>query len=121
MVHRPKNSTNSRGKPWPRYVNVAAALWLFASAFAWPHVQVLRAATWMIAVAMYVTGLWAVRAPSIRYANTVLAALLALATLAFRYADWPTVVNNLFVAVLVIIVSLVPNNADARPHRPAAR
>lgn len=110
----------ANGGGWARYVNVAASVWLFLSAFAWPHAAAARADTWITAVLMFVVAIWAIEKPMVRYANTVLAAWLFLSTPALRGANNATLWNNLIVAIVVFIFSLISSQeGTTTPNRPA--
>jgi hypothetical protein len=116
----PGNRAGSDGS-WARFVNALAAVWLFISAFAWPHSAALHENSWVTAVLMFIAAIWAVEKPMIRYANTVLAIWLFLSTAAMRGANETTTWNNLIVAIVVFIFSLVSSRSrTTRPDRPAA-
>lgn len=102
---------------WARYSNAVAAVWLFVSAFLWPHTNVQQANSWPIALLMLGAALTGLKLPAARYANTILAAWLFFATLLVG-SSLTTMWNNIIVAAVVFSFSLVPN---ARRRPPARR
>jgi hypothetical protein len=95
---------------WPRFVNIALGLWLFASAFLLPHQGNTRFNDWMIGLLVASTALSAVWAPAMRWANTYLAVALAFWALVLEYSSRVTRVHDLVVAGLIFVVSLVPGD-----------
>ncbi len=106
---------------WARYLNALIAAWLFISAFAWGHTVPLRQDTWIVGILMFVTALIAMATPGFRWVNTVLAIWLFISTLAFPHRTPGTLWNNLIVAVVVFLLSLVPSNARVGGTTPAHR
>ncbi len=94
---------------WPRYLNALIAAWLFISAFAWSHTMPLRQDTWIVGVLMFISALIAIGTPGFRWVNTVLAVWLFFSTLAFPHHVGGTLWNNLIVAVVVFLLSLIPS------------
>lgn len=101
-------------------MNIVAALWLFFSAFSWPHNRALRTDTSLVAVLMFIVAIWATSKPALRFANTVLAVWLFVSSFFLRPTNgalW----NNTLVAIVVFVLSLIPaSSGTARPGRPAA-
>jgi hypothetical protein len=90
-----------------RLANVTLGLWLFVSAFLWPHTPGSRANTWVLG--LIIATIAAVGStPTIRALSTVPALWLLFSS--FWIADMTnaTMWNNAIVAVLVSILSLVP-------------
>lgn len=94
---------------WARYLNALIAAWLFISAFVWPHTVPLRQDTWIVALLMFVTALIAIATPGFRWVNTVLAIWLFISTLAIHHRNPGTLWNNIIVAAVVFLLSLVPS------------
>jgi len=107
---------------WPRYVNALIAAWLFISAFAWPHARDQFTNSWVVGVLMFIAALLALGAPMIRFANTILAIWLVISTLAMGVVHIGTLWNNVIVAVVAFIVSLIPSQTGAPTgRRPSAQ
>ena len=103
---------------WPRWVNLLIGLWLIVSAFAWPHTAGAQANTWILGALIAIASAWAVFMPGARFLNTIFAIWLFFATLVIYHASSATVWNNLIAAVVVFVLSLIPNPpAGARTGR----
>jgi hypothetical protein len=94
---------------WPRVINFLVGIWLIASAFAWPHGDAARSNTWIVGILIAIVAIGAMFQPVIRYANTLLAVWLFVASLAIHPTRVETVWNNLIAAVVVFALSLVPS------------
>ena len=108
---------------WPRWLNLLAGVWLFISAFVWPHTAAAQANTWIVGALIAIASIWAMFAPSVRIVNTILAIWLFFSTLFIYHTSVGTVWNNLILAVVVFVLSLIPSGATSfRGHRaiPAA-
>lgn len=93
-----------------RWINLALGIWLFVSAFAWPHThpQYVNA---MIVGALYTAiAAVAMRAPQVRFLNVALSLWLAFSARLFPTAHAATTWNSLIVALLVLIVTLLPSH-----------
>jgi hypothetical protein len=108
--------------PWPRWLNIALGVWLFISAFVWPHTANSQANTWIVGVLVVAFALWGMFTPPVRWVNTVLAVWLFFSTFFFAHITAGTVWNNAIVAILVFILSLVPGSMHSmtpgRPQQP---
>ncbi len=89
----------------PRRVNVVLGIWLFVSAFLWPHTVVQRTNTWVLGLLYVGIALIAMRVPSVRYLNTVLALWLFISAFALP-ASLGTTFNNALVADAILIFSI---------------
>jgi hypothetical protein len=98
-------------------VSVVLGAWLFISAFVWPHTPALRADTWIVGALIFLVGITAMYTSPARYVNTLLGVYLFISTLAFHHVEAGTVWNNLIVAVIVFVVSLIPSGVPPM-HRP---
>ena len=108
----------TRPDRWPGWIAIALGAWLFISAFLWPH-GTASANTWIVGLLIAIASLIALRMPWMRWVDTALAIWLFLSTLAMPGATRGTLWNNLIVALLVFLVSLVPEGVFPAPHRPS--
>lgn len=90
-----------------RIANVILGVWLFISAFIWPHTQAQFTNTWIVGVICVALALIAMRVPAIRYLNTALAVWLFISAWALPHLVVGTVWNNVLVAIAIFFVSLV--------------
>ncbi len=103
---------------WSGWVPIALGAWLFISTFLWPHGTGPAANTWIVGLLIVIASVIALRMPWMRWVDTALAIWLFLSTLAMSGATRGTLWNNLIVAVLVFLVSLVPEGMFPTPHSP---
>jgi hypothetical protein len=118
------SNIRSPSKPnWARILNVILGVWLFISAFAWPHTSAQFTNTWILGVLAVIFALVAAyAAPQARYLNTLLAIWLFISAFALPRLNVGTVWNNVIVAILMFIFSLVPSEGGRYGrlmHRPA--
>lgn len=114
-------STRERGMDTgmaARYVNIIAGAWLFISAFLWRHSEVSRNNTWIVGALTVIFAVIALRTPMMRFVNTALAVWLFFSTLGFFRVSGATLVNNVIVAAVIFIASLVPSGAMISGQRP---
>ena len=97
---------------WPRWINIIAGVWLFISAFIWPHTEAAQTNTWIVAVLIMIAAIWALFAPSVRFINTILAIYLFISTFGIFHNNPGTVWNNVIVSIVVFIVSLIPSETS---------
>ncbi len=104
-----------------RTLNVILGIWLFISAFVWPHTSAEFTNTWILGVLCVVFALIAMRVPNVRWLNTLLAIWLFISAFALPHQLVGTVWNNALVAIAVFILSLIPNEMERGffPHRAA--
>jgi hypothetical protein len=93
----------------PRVVNVVIGVWLFISAFIWPHTEAQMTNTWICGVLCVVFALVGMVVPWVRYLNTILAIWLFISAWAIPSAHPGTIWNNVLCAIAIFIVSLVPS------------
>jgi len=98
-----------------RWLSLALGVWLFISAFAWPHSAVSRTNTWIVGVIIAVVAAIAQAMPVVRWVNTAASVWLFIATLAVTHATYATMWNNLIVAVLVFLLSFVRGEPARTP------
>jgi hypothetical protein len=105
-----------------RAINIVLGVWLFISAFIWPHTMAQRTNTWILGVLCVAFALIAMGVPMVRYLNTLLAIWLFISAFALRDISVGTVWNNALVAIAIFIVSLVPASGASdfygRPRTP---
>jgi hypothetical protein len=103
---------NSRGA---RYLNIAAGIWLFISAFLWQHSQAQFTNSWIMGIVVTVVALIGLSVPSFRYVNTIAGAWLIISGFMLPRITSGTVLNNVIVGIVVVAASLVPTFAE-RSH-----
>jgi hypothetical protein len=109
LSHGPMNAS------YARIVNVVLGVWLFISAFAWPHSTAQMTNTWIVGVLQVIFALVALfGVAQARYLNTVLAIWLFISAFALPGGDAGTIWNNVIVAILTFVFSLVPGAVETR-------
>jgi hypothetical protein len=103
-----ENGPAARGLS-PRIVNVIIGVWLFISAFVWPHTREQMNNTWICGVLCVGFALAGMAIPWVRYLNTLLAIWIFISAWALRSLTPGTVWNNVLCAIAIFIVSLVPS------------
>src|SRR5579883_1222244 len=78
----------------PRIINVILGVWLFISAFVWPHTQAQMTNTWILGVLCVIFALVAMAVPWVRFLNTLLAIWLFISAWALPLVSVGTVWNN---------------------------
>ncbi len=104
--------------PWPRLVDFVLGLWLFASAFLWPHTHSEMMTATIVGIVMVVTAAWSMFAHVVHYLNTLAAIWLFFSALGTNHATAGTAWNDALVAIVVFFLSLVPNTWSI--HRKSA-
>jgi hypothetical protein len=103
-----------------RVLDLGLGMWLFASAFLWPHgwAQLLDAAGVgaLLVTAALVRG---PRQEQARHASTALAVWLFLANIVLPGTTLPTAWNHALVAVLVFLASLIAGGGRRRARAAA--
>jgi hypothetical protein len=96
----------SRTRDVPRLAMLALGVWLFISAFLWPHTSAQRTNTWLVGALVVIVTLVSANDVRARYLNTALAVWLFLSVWILPTMMPGTVWNNLLVAVALFIASL---------------
>jgi hypothetical protein len=115
-AHHPNVHAAARHFPrwrWPRLANAALGAWLALSAFVWEHSLASQVNAFVVGIWVSTAALWAVHSWPLRVANTIVAVWLGAATFAMSVppaAYW----NNLVLAVLVFVLSLIPSPEEPR-------
>lgn len=91
-----------------RGVSIALGIWLFISAFLWPHSQGQFTNTWIVGVLCVLFAVLSMWASGARYLNTILAIWLFVSAWAIPAIRVGTVWNNVLVSIALLIVSLIP-------------
>lgn len=99
---------------WPRVANVILGVWLFVSAFIWPHTYAQMTNTWILGVLCVIFAVVAMRVPQVRYLNTVLAIWLFISAWALPSMSTGTRWNNVLVAIAIFFFSLAPGYLESR-------
>lgn len=95
-----------------RIANVVLGVWLFISAFIWPHTQAQMTNTWIVGALIAIFALVAMRAPQARYVNTALAIWLFISVWVLPVESTATLWNNAIVAIAVFVLSLLPSRVE---------
>jgi hypothetical protein len=105
-----------------RWINVVLGVWLFISAFVWPHLAAQRTNTWILGVLCFVFALVALGTSTARWLNTILAIWLFISVWALPHEHLGTMWNNAVVAIVVFLCSLTPGPHETQliPHRASA-
>jgi hypothetical protein len=97
---------------WARIVNFFIGVWLFISAFVWPHTASSMTNTWILGVLIAVFALIGMAQPSARWLNTLASIWLFFSTLSIFHSNQATVWNNVIVAIVVFVLSFVGGYAE---------
>jgi hypothetical protein len=100
----------------PAILMVVIGVWLFISAFAWPHSTAQMNNTWIMGILCVVFALVSMAVPWVRYLNTVLAVWLFISAWALPMESVGTVWNNVLCAIAIFVLSLLAGGAVVRPH-----
>jgi hypothetical protein len=101
----PRHWPNAR---WTRPACAALGAWLAASAFALEHAFSSRVSTFVVGIWIASTALGGAWSWPMRVANTIAAIWLGAATLWMSEVQPVTLWNNLAVAAVVLLLSLIP-------------
>ena len=104
-----------------RIVNIVLGIWLFISAFIWPHAYAQMTNTWICGVLCVAFAVIAMRVPEARYLNTILAVWLFISVWALPSISVGTQWNNAIVAIVIFFVSLAPSYLGGPRARPISR
>jgi lysylphosphatidylglycerol synthetase-like protein (DUF2156 family) len=99
-----------------RIFNALIGVWLFATAFMWPHSQPEMTVTIVAAILTFALALLAIYTGAARYLNAVVAVLLFLSALTIPSLAKATQWNNTIVAVAIFVAALVDNGPEAVRH-----
>ncbi len=102
-------ASNAQGARW---LNVVLGVWLFISAFLWPHTVAQRTNTWILGVLCVIFALIAMSTPPARFLNTALSIWLFISVWALPHRNIGTMWNNALVAIVIFVLSLVPGRGE---------
>ena len=101
-----------------RAITMVVGVWLFISAFVWPHTRFETNNTWILGVLCFLFAYLSLRAPAVRYLNALVAIWLFVSAFALPAAESRTVWNNAIVAIIIFVLSLTPGE-EMRMQRPS--
>jgi len=101
-----------------RIANIIVGVWLFISAFIWPHSASSRMNTWIVGALCAIFAVIALKSPPVRWVNAVLSVWLFFSALSIYHLSGGTYWNNLIAAIVMFIASLVPSRAVSGVGRP---
>ncbi len=96
-----------------RGINILAGIWLFVSAFVLPHERAMFTNTWVVGIVVMILAIIAMGRPVARYLNTLIAIWLFISAFALAHVSVAPVWNNAIVAVIVFVISLIPQATTA--------
>ncbi len=89
-----------------RALSLMMGIWLFLSAFLWPHHGMVAVTTWIPGLLIAAAAIAAVVVPPVRYVNALLGVWVLAAALANGADD--IVMNNGLVGLTVIVAAFLP-------------
>jgi len=95
-----------------RIFTALIGMWLFVSAFMWPHSQAVGALTIICAVLTFLLAIGSFYSLFSRYANMVVAAALFIGTLVLQSGTRATVWNNVIVAAAILAAALIDRGPE---------
>lgn len=98
---------------WPRYVNLLLGVWLFVSAFAWPHSRDACGAAWISGAMISINAFGAIWASPARLFNVLLGGMALLWQNAAAHDEPVARVNGIVVSALIVLISLIPARSAA--------
>jgi hypothetical protein len=104
-----------------RIANIALGVWLFLSAYLWPHSGAQFVNAWICGIVAVIFAAAATRSPAVRSVNTLLAVWLFISAWALPSIRVVTVWNHALVAIAMFAFSLVPNVTARRAGPTAGR
>jgi hypothetical protein len=99
-----------------RIFNALIGIWLFATAFMWPHTSGEMTVTIVAAVLTFALAILAIYTQAARYLNATVAVLLFLSVLTLPSLAKATQWNNAIVAIAIFVAALVDNGPEAVRH-----
>jgi hypothetical protein len=102
---------------WPRYVNVLLGVWMFVSAFAWPHSRDACAAAWISGAGIALNAFAAIWASQVRYFTMLLGGMALVWQASAAGSDRAALISGVVSSGLVIALSFIP---PQYPRREAA-
>jgi hypothetical protein len=97
---------------------LALGVWLFISAFIWPHSMASQTNTWIVGLLIAIFAAASLTQPQARWLNVLAAVWLFISTLAVFHPVPGTAWNNAIVAVIVFALALATGPAETRAMGP---
>ena len=124
MAERQEGLQHRAGRPTrdnrlPRLVTLGLGVWLFISAFVWPHTPASQTNAWIVGVLIAAVALAAFAAPVLRFANTVAAAWLFASALWLPHVYKSGAWHDGILAIVVFGLSLIPPRSATTLDEPA--
>jgi hypothetical protein len=95
-----------------RIFNALIAIWLFATAFMWPHTHLARMVTILAAVLTFALSIMSMYIRGARHLNAVVAVFLFLSALTLPALSRATTWNNAIVAIAILVSALADNGPE---------
>lgn len=95
-----------------RIFNALIAIWLFATAFIWPHTHLAKEVTIVAAVLTFVLSILSMSVRGARHLNAVVAVLLFLSALTLPSLTRATTWNNAVIAIAILVAALVDSGPE---------
>lgn len=103
-----------------RAANAVLGLWLFLSAFLWPHTFFHQTNAWIVGMAVVTLAMFGLTGVGwARYANAALGAWLILSAILVPRVGAATFWNHLLVGFALAMFGLASSIRDLRNQRPA--
>ena len=96
-----------------RIFNALIGVWLFATAFMWPHAHLAKEITIVAAVLTFVLSIMSMYVRGARHLNAVVAVFLFLSALTLPALTRATTWNNAIVAIAILVSALVDEGPGA--------
>ncbi len=114
-------ATGAKSIAAPQVLSLILGVWLFISAFIWPHSQAQMTNTWILGVLAVVFSLVSMYVNAqARYLNTILSIWLFISAFALPRISIGTAWNNCIVAIVMFIASLTSAGAARGLRRATA-
>jgi hypothetical protein len=99
---------------FPALLNLLLGVWIFISAFLWPHTPLERNQDVAIGILAVLVAMFSISRPAVRWAGAALAVWLFLSTFAIDHEVQATRWNDAIVALALFIAALIPARIDFR-------
>ncbi|HVV49812.1 MAG TPA: hypothetical protein VHO06_09150 [Polyangia bacterium] len=99
-----------------RIFNALLAVWLFVTAFMWPHTHGQFVVTLLASILTFWLAILSIYSGAARYLNAIVGILLFLSTLAMHSLSRATTWNNAIIAIAIFVVALVDKGPGQIRH-----
>jgi hypothetical protein len=96
-----------------RIFNALLGIWLFVTAFMWPHTHFQFAITILAAILTFTLSIMSIYLRGARHLNVVVAIFLFLSSLSLHSLSHATTWNNAIVAIAIFVSALVDKGPGA--------